>query len=204
MAGTRSTAPCCGAFTSVGGIGDLPALRISRKSIRRPEPASLTAVKEAMCCIRNSCAMEDAITLARRRARWVGLCLGILAAVAAIAAALLVAQKMPARAADLLLIYVGADDCAPCRAWQNGDGADFRKSAEFAHISYREVKSPNLHDVLSDEHWPEEIRVYRSRLKRSDGVPLWLIVSGNDVVAQRFGAAAWHASVLPKLRSYLR
>jgi hypothetical protein len=61
-----------------------------------------------------------------------------------------------------------------------------------------------LHDVLRDENWPEDIRAYRSRLKRSDGVPLWLIVSGNDVVAQRFGAAAWQASIMPTLRSYLR
>ena len=149
--------------------------------------------------------MEDAITFdsTRRRARWVWLCLGIFAAAAAVVAALLVARA-PARAADVLLIYVGAEDCAPCRAWQNGDGADFRKSAEFARISYREVKSPHLHDVLADEHWPEDIRAYRGRLKRSDGVPLWLIVSGNELVAQRFGAAAWQASVMPTLRSYLR
>jgi len=149
--------------------------------------------------------MEDTIALgyARRRAWRVWLCLGIFAASAAVVAALLVART-PARAADLLLIYVGAEDCAPCRAWQNGDGADFRKSAEFTRISYREVKSPHLHDVLGDEHWPEDIRAYRSHLKRSDGVPLWLIVSGNEVVAQRFGAAAWHDGVLPALRSYLR
>jgi len=139
----------------------------------------------------------------RRRAQRVWLCLGVLAAAAAIVAALLVA-KVPARANDLLLIYVGADDCAPCRAWQNGEGAEFRKSAEFDRIGYREVKSPRLRDVLNDEHWPEDIRAWRSRLKRSDGVPLWLIVSGSDVVAQRHGAAAWQASVMPTLRSHLR
>ena len=138
-----------------------------------------------------------------RRPRRVWLCLGAFAATAAIVAALLVA-KVPARANDLLLIYVGADDCAPCRAWQSGEGAEFRKSAEFDRIFYREVKSPRLRDVLNDEHWPDDIRAWRSRLKRSDGVPLWLIVSGNDVVAQRHGAAAWRASVMPTLRSHLR
>ncbi len=140
---------------------------------------------------------------ARRRARRVWLCLGIAAAAAAIVAALLVA-KAPARASDLLLIYVGADDCAPCRTWQNGDGAEFRKSSEFTRIGYREVKSPRLHDLLKDEHWPEDLRAWRGHLKRSDGVPLWLIVSGNEIVAQRHGAAAWQASVVPTLRSHLR
>lgn len=103
-----------------------------------------------------------------------------------------------------MLIYVGADDCAPCRVWQNGDGADFRKSAEFARIGFHEVKSPRLHDLLRDEHWPEEIRRYRRGLTPGSGVPLWLIVSGENVVAQRYGGAAWRSDVLPALRSYLR
>jgi hypothetical protein len=142
---------------------------------------------------------------AARRARWMLPGAGVVFAVTAFAATLGDAPpKLPVQATDLTLIYVGADDCAPCRAWQNGDAAAFRKSAEFSRISYREVKSPHLHDVLSDEHWPEEIRAYRGRLKRSDGVPLWLIVSGNEVIAQAFGAAAWHSSVLPTLKSQLR
>jgi hypothetical protein len=150
--------------------------------------------------------MEEAMTFdrARRHAQLVWLCLGLVAAAAAIAAATLAAKAPPPRASDLLLIYVGAEDCAPCRAWQNGDGAEFRKSSEFARIGYREVKSPRLYDLLEDEHWPEEIRAWRSRLKRSDGVPLWLIVSGNDVLVQRHGLAAWQASVMPTLRSHLR
>jgi hypothetical protein len=149
--------------------------------------------------------MKDrgAVGGAHRRAWQVWLCLGVLAALAAIVAASPSALA-PARTADLLLIYVGAEDCAPCRAWQNGDGAAFRNSAEFARVAYREVKSPHLHDVLSDEHWPEDLRAHRSRLRRSDGVPLWLIVSDRDVVAQRFGAAAWQADVLPQLRALLR
>ena len=130
---------------------------------------------------------------------------GGLAAGAAVAAALLVAQaKPPAGAADLMLIYVGAEDCAPCRAWQKDDGVDFRRSVEFSRIRYHEVKSPRLHELLSDAYWPEELRIYRGRLKPSDGVPLWLIVSGDAVVAQHFGAQGWRTSVLPALRSHLR
>lgn len=151
--------------------------------------------------------MKDATTwesdFRRARAAWLGL--GGLAAIAAIFAALLVFHPpAPARAAAITLIYVGAEDCAPCRIWQNGDGAAFRQSADFARIAYVEVKSPHLHDVLNDENWPLEIRGYRNLLKRSDGVPLWLIVSGNDVIVQRFGATAWHTAVLPTLKSYLR
>lgn len=138
----------------------------------------------------------------RLRAR---LCLATFAAVAAISAALLVAHDPPpVRAANLKLIYVGAEDCAPCRVWQSNDGAAFRRSAEFSRITYIEVKAPRLHDVLKDETWPAEIRDLKTRLKKSDGVPLWLVVSNDEVVEQRFGAASWRANILPAIQSALR
>ena len=46
-------------------------------------------------------------------------------------------------------------------------------------------------DVLNDENWPEDLRIYRSQLKRSDGVPLWLVVSDHEIVERKSGAAAW-------------
>lgn len=109
-----------------------------------------------------------------------------------------------ARTPDITLLYVGADDCAPCRAWRAGDGASFLTSAEFPRIRYREIKAPHLSDVLADHNWPVDLRSYRSRIARGDGVPLWLIVSGDEIVAQGFGATAWRDSILPKIRSLLQ
>lgn len=105
---------------------------------------------------------------------------------------------------DVMLLYVGADDCAPCRAWQDGEGAAFRMSPEFAHLSYREVKSPALFDILKDENWPEDLRGYRDRLDPGTGVPMWFVIAGNEVVSRGVGASQWRDSVLPKLRSLLR
>lgn len=130
---------------------------------------------------------------------------GIVVAIAAIIATVWAGHAgKPARDADVMLLYVGAEDCAPCRAWQNGEGAAFLASAEFPRITYREVKSPHLHDVLKDENWPNEIRRYRDILRRSDGVPLWLVVADHKVVGQSFGVAKWRASVLPTIKSLLR
>jgi hypothetical protein len=130
---------------------------------------------------------------------------GIVAVMAAIAVTVWAGHPgKPARAKAVMLLYIGAEDCAPCRTWQNGEGAVFLASADFPHITYREVKSPHLHDILKDENWPDEIRSYRTGLKRSDGVPLWLVIADNKIVEQRFGAAEWHASVLPTIKSLLR
>jgi len=105
---------------------------------------------------------------------------------------------------DVTLLYVGAEDCAPCRAWRKGEGAKFFASDEFARITYREVTSLHLEDVLNDQNWPEDIRDYRNSIRRSDGVPLWLVIADHTVVEQQFGTTAWHARILPTLRSYLR
>ena len=110
----------------------------------------------------------------------------------------------PSPRSDITLVYVGAEDCAPCRKWQREDGTAFRSSGEFAHVMYREVKAPALFDLLKDEHWPQELRRYRERLPRGAGVPLWIVLAGGEVVDQSFGAAQWKSAVLPKIRSLLR
>jgi len=80
----------------------------------------------------------------------------------------------------------------------------FFASDEFSRITYREVRSSRLEDVLNDENWPQDIRDYRNSIRRSDGVPLWLIISNRAVVEHQFGTTAWHERILPRLRSYLR
>lgn len=110
----------------------------------------------------------------------------------------------PAQARDVMLVYVGAEDCAPCQSWQRSESDRFRFSPEFARIAYREVKSPTLRDVLKDECWPEELRRFRDHLGRGAGVPVWLVIVDGEVVGQSFGASQWREAVLPKLRSLLR
>ncbi len=105
---------------------------------------------------------------------------------------------------DMMLLYVGAEDCAPCRAWHQGDREAFLRSAERARIDYHEVRSPHLADVLNDEYWPTDLRDYRSHIRRTDGVPLWLVIADRAVVEQEFGATAWRERILPAVRTYLR
>ena len=113
-------------------------------------------------------------------------------------------SSRPSGASGLVLLYVGAEDCAPCRSWQSVEAATFRSSPEFARIVYREVKAPTLRDVLKDEYWPDELRAYRNLLGRGAGVPLWLVIADEKIIQQSFGASQWRNSVLPKIRSLVR
>lgn len=130
-------------------------------------------------------------------------------ALAALAAAALIffaadpKASHSARADQVTLIYVGAEDCAPCRAWQAGAEAVLR-SPEFARLSYRAVKSPTLLDLKSDAYWPDDLKIYRDRLGADAGVPLWFVVADGEVVGHGQGASQWNKAVLPKIRSLLR
>jgi len=110
----------------------------------------------------------------------------------------------PAKPEHVVLVYVGADDCAPCRVWQGGDEQQFIASPIFPRLTYRTVKSPTLFGLRDDAVWPDDLRPYRARLDPRAGAPLWLIIADRDVVAQQFGLSQWRRSVLPKLESLVR
>ena len=120
-----------------------------------------------------------------------------------VAAAALIAGPSP-DASAVTLIYVGADDCAPCRTWQRDKRPGWLASREVSRIAYREVKSASVLDVLKDDVWPDDLRVYRGQLAKGAAVPLWLVVSDQQVVAQAWGGSQWDAAVLPRVKSLVR
>jgi len=130
--------------------------------------------------------------------------IGVVALLAFVAVTAAWDTSYPARSSPVTVLYVGAADCAPCRIWQSGDGAQFRASAEFARVNFREVKSPTLRDVLKDESWPDDLRRYRGQLGRDAGVPLWIIVDDGEVLLRGFGASQWQGVILPRIRALTR
>lgn len=105
---------------------------------------------------------------------------------------------------NLTLVYVGTDNCPPCNTWQRNQETAFRESPEFHRLTYREVKSSSLFDVLNDNNWPEELRIYRQAIGRGAGVPLWLVIADDQIVLQVSGLTQWQEAVLPKIVSLLR
>jgi hypothetical protein len=110
----------------------------------------------------------------------------------------------PALSTRLTVVYVGAADCAPCGKWQNGEGASFRSSAEFMRVDYREIKSPKLRELLSDDHWPADLRGYRDQIGRRTGVPAWLLVGDGEILVRGSGPGEWRDRVLPAIKMLAR
>lgn len=109
-----------------------------------------------------------------------------------------------AAAKGVTLVYVGAEDCAPCGIWQRNQRAAFHGSAEFSRLVFHEVKSPTLFGVLNDDNWPAELQRYRQAIQKGTGVPLWLVIVGDKIVMQRSGLSQWDEAIVPKLKSLLR
>jgi hypothetical protein len=127
------------------------------------------------------------------------------AVIIAVMAAAIATQRIPvSHRPRVTLLYVGAEDCAPCREWQQREKIAFSVSAEFARVRYREIKSATLFNLLKDENWPEELRGYRDLLGPATGVPLWLVIADEQVIQRGMGPSQWRTDVLPKINELLR
>jgi hypothetical protein len=113
----------------------------------------------------------------------------------------IVTTRVASAQSSLMLIYVGADDCAPCKVWQRDRIGEV---AKFERVKFREVKSPALLDVMKDANWPEDLRPFRSRIMKGAAVPLWLVVLDDEIVVQSFGLAQWDKTIVPYLRGLSR
>lgn len=112
-----------------------------------------------------------------------------------------VTTRVASAGASLMLIYVGADDCAPCKVWQRDRIGEI---AKFSRVEFREVKSPTLLDVMKDANWPDDLRPFRARIAKGSAVPLWMVVLDGEIVVQSFGLAQWDKTIVPHLRGLSR
>lgn len=102
----------------------------------------------------------------------------------------------------LTVVYVGAEDCGPCRAWRRGERPSFVESREFSALRYREVIAPQLRDLLAEEQWPADLAGLRARVRQRPGAPQWFIMRGKEMVAWEAGASTWRTTLWPAIRAH--
>jgi hypothetical protein len=104
----------------------------------------------------------------------------------------------------LTVVYVGAEDCGPCRAWQRNERPAFRASSEFTRVRYREILAPQLRSLLTAQEWPDDLAALRERVKSRPGTPQWFILRDGNVVASDGGLSAWRRAIWPVIRARVR
>jgi hypothetical protein len=104
----------------------------------------------------------------------------------------------------LTVVYVGAEDCGPCRTWQRDERPAFRASSEFTRLRYREVVVPYLRSLLTAQEWPDDFSELRERVKSRPGTPQWFVMRDGNVLASDAGLSAWRRAIWPAIRAQVR
>lgn len=104
----------------------------------------------------------------------------------------------------LTVVYVGAEDCGPCRSWRHDERPAFLGSGEFTRLRYREVIAPHLRDLLAQENWPAELAAVRARVRAQPGAPQWFVLREERLVAADAGLSAWRRAIWPTIRAEVR
>lgn len=84
------------------------------------------------------------------------------------------------------LVYMGANDCQPCRLWKAFDLPKLRASNEFPHIRFTDVQKWIQDPIPGMENLPEHLRPMRDELvrviNRKGGSPMFaLLVDGKGI-----------------------
>jgi hypothetical protein len=102
------------------------------------------------------------------------------------------------------VVYVGAEDCGPCRAWRRDRRAAFLDSGEFARLRYREIIAPRLRDLLTQADWPADLADLREQVRALAGAPQWFVLRDGKTLASGAGLSAWQHRIWPAIRVQVR
>jgi hypothetical protein len=100
-----------------------------------------------------------------------------------------------AQAAAVTVIYVGGRDCPPCWEWKQLDRPDWLASALVKRVRYVEVEPATLREAYEAWHWPPDLRPVLDGLPRKAGTPRFVVLKGDQVVANEFGHTRWEATL---------
>src|SRR5689334_19477853 len=97
-----------------------------------------------------------------------------------------------ARAAnDLQVIYIGGQDCPPCRRWSATYKDKWLVSPEYRQVVWYEVEPPHLAEAYQERHWPATLRPVLAQVPRKSGTPRFLIVEDGRIVSNEIGVSKW-------------
>ena len=92
---------------------------------------------------------------------------------------------------NLQVIYVGGQDCPPCRRWAATYKERWLASAEYRQVTWYEIDPPRLREAFQERHWPAALWPVLGQVPQKWGVPRFLIVADGRIVSNEFGVSKW-------------
>jgi hypothetical protein len=84
-------------------------------------------------------------------------------------AAVLAAVTLPAAGRDIHMIWMGGNDCPPCKAWRMAELPKLQQSAEFKAIKFSYVEKLISSPVPPSIFLPAEVKPYKDQLDTASG-----------------------------------
>lgn len=100
-------------------------------------------------------------------------------------------------AANIMIVYVYADDCAPCQIFQAQDWPQFRASPLVRAVHFVRTTAPKTTQAYQVRYWPSEARPFHSAVKVPI-VPSFILVRQRRVVLVGNGLVGWRNQILPQ------
>jgi hypothetical protein len=104
-----------------------------------------------------------------------------------------------ADAARPIVIYLSAEDCTTCRAWERANQPAFEKSAERKKVEWREVRVKTLVHINQKAEWPADLEWLRKQVPES-ATPRFYLIRGDTLIAKGDGISGWTSSILPAIK----
>ena len=103
-----------------------------------------------------------------------------------------------ASSAGVMVVYVFADDCAPCHLFQTQDWPLFRASRVSRVVNFVRTTAPKTTQAYQARFWPSEARPFLSAVKVPI-VPSFILVKKGSVLVIGNGIVGWRNQVLPQV-----
>jgi hypothetical protein len=116
-------------------------------------------------------------------------------------------QARARRESVIELVYIGANDCTLCRAWEAAylKQGKLAGSNDWPHLRFTEVKLATLRAPFKRDDLPERLRPRFDALiadgMRLHGVPAFVLLVDDTYRAQALGPEAFESFVYPALRA---
>lgn len=98
---------------------------------------------------------------------------------------------------EILVLYIGAIDCPPCRRFKAADYPRWARSEEIKHIQYRELEFPYFENTSEDWYWPENLRWVRNTAYADSGTPRWIVAVDGHIVSN---TRSWKGKTYPLIQ----
>jgi len=106
----------------------------------------------------------------------------------------------PARAQHhLMVIYVSADDCAPCIVFSKQDFPQWQASPLSRRVRFVTAHAPKSSQAFQARFWPSEARPFLGAVK-TPIVPTFILVQSGTVSIVGAGLAGWRNQILPQVQ----